>query len=52
MKDAKYTQEGQNVYVTYTGGGSRVITELYCIATSTENAAAIVQALKKQINQP
>ena len=44
MKDAKYftcSTNKQNVFVTYTGGGSRVITELFCVATSPENAAKI-----------
>jgi hypothetical protein len=42
----KYFNVNQNVYQEYTGTGSRVITELVCIATSEENAEAIVKSLK------
>jgi hypothetical protein len=45
MKNAKYFTEGQNVYVKYTGGGSRVTTELICIATSEQNAWIIAHTL-------
>jgi len=49
----KYTIDGQNVYVTYTGGGSKVITELFCIATTIDNAITICSTLnvfEKQFN--
>ncbi len=37
----------QNIYVTYTGGGSRIITELFCIATSETHARSLVICLNK-----
>ena len=40
----KYTLEGQNIYVTTTT--PRVITELFAIATSVDNAITIVAALR------
>lgn len=48
MKNAKYftcSTNPQNVFVTYTGGGSRVITELFCVATSPENATIIANRM-------
>lgn len=52
MKDAKYftcSTNPQNVFVTYTGGGSRIITELFCVGTSPENAKTIVQKMNGNI---
>ena len=48
MKNAYYftcSLNPQNVLVTYTGGGSRVITDLFCVATSPENATKIANRL-------
>lgn len=45
MKNPKFYTENQNVYVEYTGGGSRLITELFCIATDNEKAEIIANAL-------
>jgi hypothetical protein len=48
MKDAKYFTcliNPQNVYVTYTGGDSRVICELFCVGLSPENATKIANRL-------
>lgn len=45
MKNPKFYTENQNVFVEYTGGGSRLITELICIATSEANAQIITHAL-------
>ena len=47
----KYTIDGQNVYVTY--AGSEAITELFCIATTIDNAITICSTLnvfEKQFN--
>lgn len=48
MKDKYYcidVENPQNVLVTYTGGGSRVITELFCVGTSPENATKIANKM-------
>ena len=49
MNNKTFKAEGQNVFVTYTGGGSRVFTELYCIAVSVEVAQQIVSLLNPSI---
>jgi len=45
MKNAKFKSFKQNVYVTYTGGGSREFTELYCIAIGEAEAEKLVEIL-------
>jgi molybdopterin synthase catalytic subunit len=50
MKNPRYYLDAtnkQNVWVAHTGGGSQVITELVCVATSTEHAVNILNALTK-----
>ena len=46
MKDVKFIVENQNVYIQYTGAGSRQFTELYCIAISENIALNICNALR------
>ena len=48
MKDVKFIQSNQNVYITYTGGGSRIFTELYCIAIGIDEAEKICKALNNK----
>lgn len=48
MKNAKYftcSTNPQNVLVTHIGGGGRVITELFCVATTPENATIIANRM-------
>jgi len=45
MKNVTFKTEGQNIYITYTTAGSRVITELYCIAIGQAEAEIICKAL-------
>jgi hypothetical protein len=50
MKNPRYYLDAtnkQNVWVAHTGGGSQVFTELLCVATSTEHAVNILNALTK-----
>ncbi len=45
MKNVKFYSINQNVYIEYTGIGSRVFQELYCIAVGESEAAKLVLVL-------
>lgn len=45
MKDIIFYSKDQNVYKQYTGVGSRVMTDMLCIAVSKYEAEKIVSAM-------